>query len=255
LKRAFTLIELLVVIAIIAILAAILFPVFARAREAARKTACLSNTKQVGTALMMYAQDYEETLPPPQLGTCPGLGCYGWADVVFPYIKNEKVFDCPSSIIRTQLIPGVNPPRFYRDFSSGGPDATTNAALPANVNYNYGVNAFAIAAGSPVGVGGVFGQQAGTLAYPNLFLAAIPSPASTAAVAEGRGATPWFLSQGAPAYVSVDSQVHGRRHIANGDAALDKTAACMVVFCDGHAKFTNLSQSITPNVWSVRDDD
>ena len=62
-KRGFTLIELLVVIAIIAILAAILFPVFSRARESARKTACLSNMKQIGTALMMYCQDWDEAFP------------------------------------------------------------------------------------------------------------------------------------------------------------------------------------------------
>lgn len=254
-RRAFTLIELLVVIAIIAILAAILFPVFARAREAARKTACLSNTKQIGTALMMYSQDYEEVLPPPQLGTCPGIGCFAWADVIYPYVKNEKVFDCPSSTVRTKLIPGIDPPRFYRDFSSGGPDATTNAALPANTNYNYGVNAFAITGGGAAGNGGVFGQDTTTLGYPNLALAAIPAPANTVAVAEGRGATPWFLSQGTPVYASVDSQANGRRHISNGDAALDKTAACMVVYCDGHAKFTNLALSVAPNIWSVRDDD
>ncbi|MDH7571512.1 MAG: prepilin-type N-terminal cleavage/methylation domain-containing protein, partial [Armatimonadota bacterium] len=63
-KRGFTLIELLVVIAIIAILAAILFPVFARARENARKSTCLNNMKQVGAGLLMYAQDYDEVLPP-----------------------------------------------------------------------------------------------------------------------------------------------------------------------------------------------
>ena len=62
-KRGFTLIELLVVIAIIAILAAILFPVFAQAREAARKSTCLQNLKQLGTAMMMYATDYEDALP------------------------------------------------------------------------------------------------------------------------------------------------------------------------------------------------
>lgn len=63
-RRGFTLIELLVVIAIIAILAAILFPVFAQAREKARQTTCVSNLKQIGTAFMMYVQDYDETYPP-----------------------------------------------------------------------------------------------------------------------------------------------------------------------------------------------
>lgn len=197
-KRGFTLIELLVVIAIIAILAAILFPVFARAREAARRSSCLSNTKQIGTGLMLYSQDYDEVVCPPWNGACPGLGCFGWADLLYPYIRNEKVFDCPSSVVRMQLVPGVTPPRFYRDHIGASTDATTGAALPANVNYNYGANCFAITAGNPAGNGGVFGQDSTTLAYPNLALAAVPSPAGTAAIAEGRGATPWFLSQGSP---------------------------------------------------------
>jgi prepilin-type N-terminal cleavage/methylation domain-containing protein len=96
----FTLIELLVVIAIIAILAAILFPVFAQARDKARSSACLSNTKQIGTAIMMYTQDYDETLPeywddnakpsnPNPLGY--------WHNHLQPYIKNYQVFICPSA--------------------------------------------------------------------------------------------------------------------------------------------------------------
>ncbi len=105
-RPGFTLIELLVVIAIIAILAAILFPVFARAREQARKTSCLSNMKQIGLGLYMYAEDYDEILPERR-----GSGDHGpvdpadfengyqrtWQNMVYPYIKNYQVFKCPSN--------------------------------------------------------------------------------------------------------------------------------------------------------------
>jgi prepilin-type N-terminal cleavage/methylation domain-containing protein/prepilin-type processing-associated H-X9-DG protein len=87
-NAAFTLIELLVVIAIIAILAAILFPVFAQARDKARQTACLSNAKQIGTAIMMYTQDYDEMYPQSTSGI--------YFMVTQPYMKNKAVWRCPS---------------------------------------------------------------------------------------------------------------------------------------------------------------
>jgi prepilin-type N-terminal cleavage/methylation domain-containing protein/prepilin-type processing-associated H-X9-DG protein len=101
-SSGFTLIELLVVIAIIAILAAILFPVFAQAREKARQTSCLSNTKQIGLALMQYTQDYDETLPCYDGGLFTAVYSVGeyfpaWAQQVYPYMKNEGVLGCPSA--------------------------------------------------------------------------------------------------------------------------------------------------------------
>ena len=105
-KRGFTLIELLVVIAIIAILAAILFPVFARARENARKANCQSNLKQIGTAMAMYVQDYDQVYPNLYQSTVAGIyhpngnhpaGTYlDLIDLIYPYVKNEQAFKCPS---------------------------------------------------------------------------------------------------------------------------------------------------------------
>ncbi|HEY3330828.1 MAG TPA: DUF1559 domain-containing protein [Capsulimonadaceae bacterium] len=118
-RIGFTLIELLVVIAIIAILAAILFPVFAKAREKARQTTCTSNLKQIGVGLLQYCQDYDEAAirpwysatqdiasPTASVYYAPGLGAgpaldgvtqYTWMDAVFPYVKSTGVFDCPSA--------------------------------------------------------------------------------------------------------------------------------------------------------------
>lgn len=94
-KRAFTLIELLVVIAIIAILAAILFPVFAQAKAAGQATGCLSNQRNLGVAMLLYQADYEDAFP---LAAYPeGDGFKLWLDLVDPYVKNKQVWLCPGS--------------------------------------------------------------------------------------------------------------------------------------------------------------
>lgn len=101
-SRGFTLIELLVVIAIIAILAAILFPVFARARENARRSSCQSNLKQMALGIKQYVQDYDEMFPPrynagaPAPGGLTAQNTGGWPILIEPYVKSEQLFQCPS---------------------------------------------------------------------------------------------------------------------------------------------------------------
>jgi prepilin-type N-terminal cleavage/methylation domain-containing protein/prepilin-type processing-associated H-X9-DG protein len=113
-RKAFTLIELLVVIAIIAILAAILFPVFARARENARRASCMSNLKQLALGVMQYTQDYDESYPFAATGgrtMVPGgpsepftLASRYWTRDIFPYVKSSQVYWCPSSSDRTYVM-------------------------------------------------------------------------------------------------------------------------------------------------------
>lgn len=126
-KRGFTLIELLVVIAIIAILAAILFPVFARARAKAQQTSCLSNVKQLVLGCLMYAQDYDDIIPAGRVqhypADCSDNSKAFWQHVIFPYVKNTQLFACPSNrSVRTTCS------RFY--------DWADNLAI----TNNYGIN-------------------------------------------------------------------------------------------------------------------
>lgn len=124
-RRGFTLIELLVVIAIIAILAAILFPVFAKAREAARATSCRSNLKQYATATLMYVQDYDEVLPF-SAGPDPTMCTQTFYMIVDPYVKNKQITACASEpqCLNTGRIfgcqPGVLTPLWVSYFTNQG---------------------------------------------------------------------------------------------------------------------------------------
>ena len=136
-RPAFTLVELLVVIAIISILAAILFPVFARARENARRSSCQSNLKQIGLGLMQYVQDYDGTQPffstsgitgyvaPPEVAALPGASTTDvkWSHLIQPYLKSSQVFVCPNRSDARAL--GRNVPYGYNfhylSYSRSGP--------------------------------------------------------------------------------------------------------------------------------------
>lgn len=132
-RKGFTLIELLVVIAIIAILAAILFPVFAKARENARRASCQSNLKQIGLGMLQYVQDYDETYS--GAFKAPAGGRIHWGELIFPYTKSAQIYICPSN---TTLLS-----------NDGLTNATQNPNTYKGVSYAYNCIIQPAAIGSP----------------------------------------------------------------------------------------------------------
>lgn len=134
----FTLIELLVVIAIIALLSAILFPVFSRVRENARRTSCQSNLKQIGMGASQYLQDYDEGFPGYFFYISPNTanGIRGWAELLQPYLKSKEIFQCPSE----QQRPGTDSSLVYSDYfwnaNVGNPLNAILSSTPENYRNN-----------------------------------------------------------------------------------------------------------------------
>jgi prepilin-type N-terminal cleavage/methylation domain-containing protein/prepilin-type processing-associated H-X9-DG protein len=235
--RGFTLIELLVVIAIIAILAAILFPVFARARENARRTACLSNMKQIGLGAMMYAQDFDETMVSYRYMTPTGTYIMGWTVALQPYVKSRQLFICPSA----KQLPGCtatgNDPSYLPPEPATGPKPTFGSY---GYNYKY------------------LGSDGGS--NPNRYLidykvAAIPNASETVMATEvsggfGLGVLYTPADWNSAATGGCAATITHRRH-QNTDAHFDGTN---VIFVDGHAKFMKYSQLGDHNKDGVLDD-
>jgi len=209
-RRGFTLIELLVVIAIIAILAAILFPVFAKAREKARQSSCLSNTKQISLAAVQYTSDYDGTyMRAWYYSNGTGAG-YVWADAIVPYIRNDQLFDCPSSSTRPNKVTSAY---------TGGPVWNgPNMDYAANLAY----------------WGGRAGSASGPVANPPFYGADadVRSAAETITILDYRAS---FESAGqydiAGALSSFDDRI--QRH--NDGMNLG--------FYDGHSKWMGLTQA------------
>ena len=141
--RAFTLIELLVVIAIICILVALLFPVFGRVREGARRASCQGNLSQIGLGIKQYMQDYSQCMPYAEFapatatsssaGSSVANGMYKWMDAIYPYIKNEQIFNCPDKAID---VPNY---LFYQDVGVSNQDYGSYAANTMYPRANSGV--------------------------------------------------------------------------------------------------------------------
>jgi prepilin-type N-terminal cleavage/methylation domain-containing protein/prepilin-type processing-associated H-X9-DG protein len=204
-RRAFTLIELLVVVAIIAILAAILFPVFAQAKEAAKKTSCLSNARQVGLANLIYANDYDDHNVGTDLGDDPE---YFWGDMLAPYIKNRDMLSCPSSDTKLK-ISGPLP---------GWPNGVT-----VEWSYNYAINDIHDANG--IGIGAAF---ATSIAYPAETVFVVDSMPASSEPSDGEER---FEIVWVPGFRDAATQP-----LHDGFPRHQGKTTFNLVFCDGHSK-------------------
>ncbi|BDI29945.1 hypothetical protein CCAX7_19960 [Capsulimonas corticalis] len=234
-KLGFTLIELLVVIAIIAILAAILFPVFAKAREKARQISCLSNEKQLGLGLLQYSQDNDEVLGQAWHGNggyqasdpTPGNVKYKWMDAIYPYVKSTQVFHCPD--FNNDLSTPTAPTGNYVPYQQlTGPDDTHYGSYSMNASY-WDSNTVGGGCKSP-------GDSSG------LGLATLSHPATTAWIMDGEGSyqvdwpvTPNYVTKGDLQIVGAGT-MNGTGNNGDGSMVNRHTGVVNIIWCDGHAK-------------------
>jgi prepilin-type N-terminal cleavage/methylation domain-containing protein/prepilin-type processing-associated H-X9-DG protein len=207
-RRGFTLIELLVVIAIIAILSSILFPVFARARENARRSSCLSNMKQIGLAMGMYTQDYDEKMP--VTSDPSGDPRVRLWDRLVAYSKNSQIYTCPSDTNQR--------PWFY------GRNIDTFAAVHWDSSYGY--NTVYLQTGP-----GTISSDSYWADYTGVSLAAIQSPSETVAITDCNAPTSERI---------LPAQHFGAAFGGKGYLDERHLGGLGVLWCDGHVKWSRL---------------
>ncbi len=259
-RQGFTLIELLVVIAIIAILAAILFPVFAQAREKARQASCVSNLKQIGVSLLMYSQDYDENMvnhyygawkagarSNPADATISGdQQCSMWMDVVQPYVKNIQIFNCPSQAAYLDPTAIVSSNKIL-PFGKYIAPASIPSGTYTRLNGSYALNdAYWGLNGS-----GLVGSPPVSNASPpsTWIISKLEAPASTIWVVDGDG----FFSVSGASTLGISGQFGYSAppvETWNGVQKLGNLVArhggvSNTLFCDGHAKAFPLSSLLS----------
>ena len=284
-KSAFTLIELLVVIAIIAILAAILFPVFARARENARRASCQSNLKQIGLGITQYAQDYDGWTMGSGVFVAPGV-YHSWPSVLFPYVKSNQLFTCPSGETEKVRRPIVGPSSTYTycglaasdgsgtsvaykrdDYPNGLPQAM-NGTLSYSMNLIQSTTwltpGYDSSGTSPTNaVAGANGFKTGFLnptstASIGLFEPEVADPAGTIRIFDAWAGTNGETTCSEATGVSIRSISEERRTDRYPNNSASKVAGrhfdgFNALFGDGHVKFRKWG-STAASEWSIQDD-
>jgi prepilin-type N-terminal cleavage/methylation domain-containing protein/prepilin-type processing-associated H-X9-DG protein len=247
-RRAFTLIELLVVIAIIAILAAILFPVFAQAREKARQAACQSNLKQIGNGIMMYAQDYDENFPYNYHYDRPQLRLWWWEDDIQPYAKNYQIFVCPAA--DPKIVYGWR--RDQADFCAGWPCPLTTTYIGNTASFsNNGSNCSSINPAPGATCTPPWFSNGGT-GTTSPALAGVDDVAGTILVTEGWTKEIWAIEQSS---AWVGRPGGGRPFDSKRDGLLDgrHMGHNNCLFVDGHVKATKTA-GMRPQMWTRESD-
>jgi prepilin-type N-terminal cleavage/methylation domain-containing protein/prepilin-type processing-associated H-X9-DG protein len=267
--RGFTLIELLVVVAIISILAAILFPVFGRARENARRSSCQSNLKQIGLGIMQYVQDYDETYP--SRFVTYGTSSVYWPTLIFPYTKSAQIFACPPATSEGVPSPysGAGTRRYFglvaSDGSEGGFGRVNAQSYSMNTILNNRANSSQ--EGWNTALGGNWGTSTNvkmgfvSASDTAISSAAVPVPATTIFIVDG------WTSNGSPVIANKGQTLAAikweRSTDYNSLATFADTSHTKVperhlegfnvLWGDGHVKWRKFG-STTPQEWSIQED-